>query len=362
MTSADGHELSEYERLRLARIKKNEAYLASLGLGSTKQKLMEMTRATKRNIRRKQMQQQFPSSRVKPGEERRSSRLSHSGRIKKALVMLSYNEESDERIIQQDNDEESDEEDSPHMLYIDPKPRPYCGKRFRSIDRSQWEVSEDDKLALEKNIDDNFLAKFKEFLVFHNKISEQNVRNVMRQVKKLAGGEGIRYESSRYGWPDNCYFLRGTHVTPLSDIISLMDEGQDCENRWGRDHGNGWLISHPLKKLLLFQQFILNNPDFLSSKCKLKDYYALESDCEVQTNTQEATTTLTDVQDKQCLMPEVSTVVTPSPTASKKRSRVAKEKTDGSETEHKNKSACKNKVKRRILRTNTCPKRARTSV
>lgn len=66
--------------------------------------------------------------------------------------------------------------------------------------------------------------------------------------------------------------MKGEKITPVSDIVALMIEGQACEDKWGRDHGNGWLISHPLKKLLLFQQFILNTPEFLRSKLRLKDY------------------------------------------------------------------------------------------
>jgi hypothetical protein len=68
----------------------------------------------------------------------------------------------------------------------------------------------------------------------------------------------------------------------MSDFIQLMQEGQDCENKYGRDHGNGWLISHPLKKLLIFQQFILNNPSFLNSKTKLKYYFRGSEDNDYQ--------------------------------------------------------------------------------
>jgi hypothetical protein len=107
----------------------------------------------------------------------------------------------------------------------------------------------------------------------------------MRQVSKLARGEGVRYESPKYGWAEGCYFMRGTMVTPMSDIVNLMQKAQECEDRWGRDRGNGWLLSHPLKKLLLFQQFALNNPDFLTSKCKLKDYCALDDDHDLKKDT-----------------------------------------------------------------------------
>lgn len=108
-----------------------------------------------------------------------------------------------------------------------------------------------------------------------DKISPQNVRNVMRQVRKLAHGEGVRYESAQYGWPEGCYVWKGKKVTPLSDIFQIMEEGQKAEDTWGRDHGNGWLLSHPLKKLLMFQQFVLENQGFLTAKCKLEDYRTL---------------------------------------------------------------------------------------
>ena len=71
----------------------------------------------------------------------------------------------------------------------------------------------------------------------------------------------------------------------MSDIVELMIEGQACEDKWGRDHGNGWLIKHPLKKLLLFQQFILNNPDFLTSKLRLTDYCNNEEQLDESSNT-----------------------------------------------------------------------------
>ena len=87
----------------------------------------------------------------------------------------------------------------------------------------------------------------------------QSTQQVLRQITKLATGEGIRYESKAYGWPEGCYFLRGTVVGPTDDIPKLMELGQDCEDEWGKDHGNGWLLSHPLKKLYQFQQYNLQD-------------------------------------------------------------------------------------------------------
>ena len=108
--------------------------------------------------------------------------------------------------------------------------------------------------------------------LFQDKISDSNERSVMRQVRKLALGEGIRYESAKYGWPEGKCFRKGDKITPMHDVVALMDEAVDCEAKWGRDHGNGWLLQHPLKKLLIFQQFCLQNVGFLGSTSKIKEY------------------------------------------------------------------------------------------
>ena len=98
-----------------------------------------------------------------------------------------------------------------------------------------------------------------EYLTQVDSISDQNRRNVLRQITKLASGEGIRYESHAYGWPEGCCFLGGVTVGPADDILKLMDIGRECEEKWGRDRGNGWLLSHPLKKLYMFQQYHLQD-------------------------------------------------------------------------------------------------------
>lgn len=118
--------------------------------------------------------------------------------------------------------------------------------------------------------------------MYKNKISPQNEKSVMRQITKLANGEGVRYESEKYGWPEGCYFMKGTKVEPTTDVVALLIAAQKCEDKWGRDRGNGWLLLHPLKKLLMFQQFALLNPAFLKSRCKLAQYCEVAKSMEVQ--------------------------------------------------------------------------------
>jgi len=272
----DQYQLSDYERQRLERIKKNEAYLAQLGLTKTKEQVMrEMTRARPAAAKRR------TTKVVTPGEERRSKRLkklqgADTASGNDALAMLSYAEDDDRQlraVKQSDTDIHQvvdTADDSKHAgQVIAPYRRTLTAPIVGAVP-----LTDAEKQVLAKNdMDQNYLDKFREFLVYHDKISPQNERNVMRQVTKLATGEGVRYESAQYGWPEGCYFLNGTKVTPLSDLVELMHQAVEAENRWGRDRGNGWLLRHPIKKLLLFQQFCLNNPDFLTAKCKLKDYY-----------------------------------------------------------------------------------------
>ena len=271
----DEEGLSEYERLRLERIRKNEAYLASLGLSKPLQPAKRKAKTGGSDGRPKKKATTLP-----PPVERRSKRIKKNQQPQKQeddaddLVMLSYRETDDRtlRAVKQAQPDETvaevvnsrdnnndDEDDHSH--------RPTRRSRPIAINI----LTEDEKQVLSQ-MDQNYLDKFREFLVYHDKISAQNERNVMRQVTKLAHGEGIRYESPKYGWPEGCYFLKGIKVTPLSDLVELLQQAVEAENQWGQDRGNGWLLRHPLKKLLLFQQFCLQHPDFLMAQCKLQEY------------------------------------------------------------------------------------------
>jgi len=254
--------LSEYEQLRLQRIQRNAERMKELGLDQNLFKKMKPIRK-KRIVKVK---------RVKPGMERRSRRLASNKSKNDNLVMLDYyTKDGEERVLKQDDaDGDYDYEEDDDLSEEESKPR---SKSTMAINSDQWKLSKQDIESLSRSsADENFKLKFEEFLDYERPISAENKRRVMKQVNKLFAGEGIRYESARYGWPENCYFQKGTKITPMTDFVELMIEGHECEEKWGRDRGNGWLLAHPLKKLLLFQQFLLTNPDFLASKLRIKDY------------------------------------------------------------------------------------------
>ena len=262
-------ELSEYERLRLERIKRNEEYLASLGLSTMKKEQMKAITKARTAVKRV----------LKPvtpeGDRRLSKRIkgkTNSNMGYGGLVQISYAEADDEKFRVVPQSEQSAGLDMVESVDSD-RAAVRASRTLKFTYKPDMILSQEEKQVLSRNdMDQNYLDKFREFLVYHDKISAQNERNVMRQVTKLATGEGVRYESPRYGWPEGCYFMKGKKVTPLSDLVDLMHQAIEAENKHGIDRGNGWLLRHPIKKLLLFQQFCLNNPDFLTSTCKLAKY------------------------------------------------------------------------------------------
>ena len=50
-------------------------------------------------------------------------------------------------------------------------------------------------------------------------ISDDNRRQVIRQVTKLVSGEGVHYDSVNFGWPDDDIFRKGTAATMQLDAV-----------------------------------------------------------------------------------------------------------------------------------------------
>ena len=156
--------------------------------------------------------------------------------------------------------EDTDDDDKKMAAVVTP-PKKKRKKKMTKI----VPLSDEEKEIIEKKIDDSstYLIKFEEYLNnvdAAGELSKQNKRSVLRQVNKLVGGEGIRYDSKTEDcWPQGCYFLKGVKVSPTDDIAKLMVDAKACEEQWGRDRGNGWLLRHPLGKMAAFQQYLLQH-------------------------------------------------------------------------------------------------------
>ncbi|KAL7495324.1 hypothetical protein ACHAWT_003738 [Skeletonema menzelii] len=229
--------LSEYELLRLEKIKRNEKRLAELGLDKAKQNLKRSATAGKTPTQKKKKRAAAVTQ-----TPQRSSR-----RLKRQPVL--YEPMMDDEIIRKI--------DAPHSKK---KVARTATSKFRCeipMDLKSSPLSQKEKDLITKKMEEDFLGKFEEYLTEVDELSHQNRRNVVRQITKLHMGEGITYESRSYGWPDGCYFMKGKVIGPTDDILHLMEIAQTCEDDWGQDHGNGWLLRHPLKKLYMFQQYHL---------------------------------------------------------------------------------------------------------
>jgi len=82
--------------------------------------------------------------------------------------------------------------------------------------------------------------------------SSTNAKSVLRQVKKLVSGQGVSYAH----WPEEKIFYENKPIDlEHTDFSKMLQEAKAYERAYGKDLGNGWLLQHPIKKLLLFQEY-----------------------------------------------------------------------------------------------------------
>ena len=214
---------SQYELERDARIKRNEEWMLANGFnpwGSGPLKEIKKKAPPKPRA---------PKPYVPESERRRSARLAGETIAPKRLT---YDGSDDKG----------------------PKRRSQSSRRTRV--RVVYDLSDEQRAGLEKftlNLD-AFLDGFEAWMEpdGEHPVSEQNRRSVMRQVRKLVSGEGVTYAY----WPDGVVFRKGEPVTMQSDISAIIEDARDYEDQYGEDRGHGWLLNHPLRKLLFYQHYL----------------------------------------------------------------------------------------------------------
>ncbi len=75
---------------------------------------------------------------------------------------------------------------------------------------------------------------------------------ISTQETKLVTGVGVDY----HHWPAGVVFRKGEPVTLQDDLAEIKEEAKDFEAQHGRDLGNGWLLNHPLQKMILFRDHL----------------------------------------------------------------------------------------------------------
>lgn len=83
-------------------------------------------------------------------------------------------------------------------------------------------------------------------------VSEKNCDSVMKQVRRLAAGAGVEYGR----WPQGVAFYKNKAVDLTMDLTLLWNEAAAFENKHGKDLGNGWLLLHPIQKMILYKEHV----------------------------------------------------------------------------------------------------------
>lgn len=94
---------------------------------------------------------------------------------------------------------------------------------------------------------DEWLCEMEEWL--SPKVSDANLRNVMKVVGNLASGAGVVHPLT------GARFREGEPVSPSTDFVALRAEANSFL-RPEDDAGHGWRLDHPIGKCILFQHHL----------------------------------------------------------------------------------------------------------
>ena len=221
-----------YELERKMRVRRNAEFMKSLGLGDGVKLAAPKPFAAR-----------APRKKAPAGPKRRSPRTKSGGATYTGM-QVDHSMDDDARDGDYDSDAyDSDDDDDARAVR---RPRRAAVEPLTDAQRA--------KLA-----GAGWVAGFEKWLRKGDgrtaPASKSNIARCMPQVKKLAAGAGIKYYRWNRGDAENG-FLVGASVDMSSDLIQHWHDGKDHEARYGKDLGNGWVLNHPLKKLVLYQWYL----------------------------------------------------------------------------------------------------------
>jgi hypothetical protein len=161
---------------------------------------------------------------------------------------------------------ESEDDDEAEDGHTEPPSVGLASPTFRRINnngRTSISSSNNDRnSSISSTVD--WIPDFYRFLVSvphgRNKrtVSAKNAIPTIRQVEKLATGEGITYQH----WPHGTVFASRERIDcDTINIQKLFERAVQFEKDYGRDRSSSrLLLRHPIKKLQLYQDFVRNNP------------------------------------------------------------------------------------------------------
>jgi hypothetical protein len=245
-----------YEEYCRAKRKRNEQFLAeALQVAQTLKQ-----DATKRTPTKKKKKIVASSASLTADNNANTRRLTRS--LNKRMQLQSGKEVNDQAASTVLDTVQTDDESKEDFTGT---PRLYRKRRPRNHFLSQMETKP--SLVLRKNasnhmLDVDWIAEMYSFLlkVPHGQgqskktVSHTNAERVMCKVRQLMSGDGISY----HHWPDGKIFGKNLQINIMStNFTHLLDEAIEFEETYGKDLGNGWLLRHPIEKLRLFQEYLL---------------------------------------------------------------------------------------------------------
>lgn len=240
--SPEDDSLSPYERQRLANMAANEAALAALGISSAVDAMRRAATPQAKAIdpevraaRALERQQQLIDAQA---NRRTSSRLADTGDAERAP----------KRFAEEFNAEDEALEEA---LYRQSKKRAKTAGSGRGGKQREGAavLSPEERASVAAAYEEaeGWLQEMNKF--FSSKLSDANLRNVMKQATALATGEGVPHTFTK------AWFRKGEPVTLDEDLGEL----RAAANRFLRpedDPGHGWRLDHPIGKMGLFQAYL----------------------------------------------------------------------------------------------------------
>lgn len=217
--------LSEYEVQRLERIAANQKFMESLGV-----------KESMSAIRGAPSQRRIIKKRTHNTPARRSSRLEGKE------VDYTVTDNTDYRLLDGE-------------LYVTKKM-----KKSRMLSKTGGggggrrqsalaSLTPEERATLDRASE--WLGSFERFLKRRGD-SDANRRQVLNQTTKLVSGFGIQHPRSQ---KNGCVFRKGIPLHLDDDVEEILKEAWEWEAVHGEDLGHGWLVRHPLKKIILFQRY-----------------------------------------------------------------------------------------------------------
>ena len=233
--------LSAYELQRLQNIKDNQLKLQALGLEAVAKEVREMVSTPEKAsidpaVRAARIQERAARLVEAQANRRASSRLTGE-----RAAPVRYADEYDAAA-------EAEEA----ALYRRSRKRARAaggGRGSRGGGANDAALGPEERAALAEAYEEaeGWLEEMRRF--FTDKLSEANLRNVMKQATALATGAGIPH-TRKSNW-----FRRGEPVTLDEDLVEL----RAAANKFllpEDDPGHGWRLDHPIGKMGIFQAYL----------------------------------------------------------------------------------------------------------